>query len=87
MLEIHAAEGYPFPFGKSSRLLYHGAPGVGGCKEMIQTSVRQQSDMAAAMAVRLNRTTVDRLWMQQTAWRKARPDDWWADVPDEWDQK
>jgi hypothetical protein len=56
-------------------------------KETIQTSIRQQSDMAAAMAVRLNRATVERLWMQQTAWRKARPNDWWADVPDEWDQK
>ena len=56
-------------------------------KETIQTSVRQQSDMAGAMAVRLDRTTVERLWMQQTAWREAHPDHWWADVPDEWDQK
>ncbi|MCC7215033.1 MAG: hypothetical protein IT387_09240, partial [Nitrospira sp.] len=34
-------------------------------KEMIQTSVRQQSDVSAAMAVRLNKATADRLWQEQ----------------------
>ena len=29
---------------------------------MIQTSVRQQADVSAAMAVRLNKSVSDRLW-------------------------
>lgn len=53
-------------------------------KEIIQNSVRQQSDISAAMAARLDEATVARLWKQQTAWRTARPDIWWAGVPEGW---
>lgn len=53
-------------------------------KEIIQSSVRQQSDISAAMAARLDEATVARLWKQQTAWRAARPDNWWAGVPEGW---
>lgn len=53
-------------------------------KEVIQNSVRQQSDVTAAMATRLDRAATERLWKQQTAWRQARPDDWWAGVPEGW---
>ncbi len=53
-------------------------------KEMIQTSVRQQSDVNAAMAVRLNKTESDRLWQEQAQWRKAHPASWWRALPDSW---
>lgn len=53
-------------------------------KEMIQTSVRQQSDVSAAMATRLDKPTTERRWQQQAAWRVARPEDWWSRIPDEW---
>ncbi len=53
-------------------------------KEIMQGSVRQQSDITAAMAARLDEETVNRLWLQQTAWREARPKDWWLGVPEEW---
>jgi hypothetical protein len=53
-------------------------------KEVIQSSVRQQSDVTATMATRLDRATTERLWKQQTAWREARPDSWWAGVPEGW---
>ncbi|MBM4133955.1 MAG: hypothetical protein FJ245_09330 [Nitrospira sp.] len=53
-------------------------------KELIQESVRRQSDVTAAMATRLDKATTERLWTQQTAWRAAHPDDWWSGVPQEW---
>jgi tetratricopeptide (TPR) repeat protein len=53
-------------------------------KEIIQGSVRQQSDLTAAMADRLDRAAVERLWKQQTEWRKANPDGWWNGVPEGW---
>lgn len=53
-------------------------------KEMIQTSVRQQSDVSAAMAVRLNKAASDRLWQEQTRWRNAHPTTWWQAFPDAW---
>lgn len=53
-------------------------------KEMIQTSVRQQSDVSAAMAVRLNKAESDRLWQQQAQWRTAHPATWWKGMPDAW---
>ncbi len=53
-------------------------------KEMIQDGARRQSDVAAAMAARLDKEAVNRLWKLQTAWRAAHPDHWWAGVPDEW---
>jgi hypothetical protein len=53
-------------------------------KEMIQTSVRQQSDVSAAMAHRLDRTESDRLWQEQAQWRAAHPTSWWQGVPESW---
>lgn len=53
-------------------------------KEIMHEALQKQSDIAAAMATRLDKTTTERLWQQQAAWRKARPDDWWAGVPKEW---
>ena len=53
-------------------------------KEMIQASARQQADVTAEMATRLDPDLVRMVWPQQTAWRKAKPDGWWLGVPPEW---
>jgi hypothetical protein len=53
-------------------------------KEVIQSAAQKQADVTAAMATRLDDALVKRLWVQQTAWRKARPDGWWLGVPPEW---
>jgi tetratricopeptide (TPR) repeat protein len=53
-------------------------------KEMIQASVRQQSDVSAAMANRLDRVEADRLWQEQARWRAAHPKTWWQGVPKAW---
>ncbi len=53
-------------------------------KEIIQGSARQQSDVTAAMAARLDEAVVARLWKQQAAWRAAKPDSWWWGVPEAW---
>jgi hypothetical protein len=53
-------------------------------KEIIQGSVRRQSDVTAAMAARLDEAVVAKLWKQQKAWRAGKPDRWWAGVPPEW---
>ena len=53
-------------------------------KEMIQTSVRQQSDVSAAMAARLDKAESDRLWTEQKQWRTGNPTAWWLGVPPPW---
>lgn len=53
-------------------------------KEMIQTSVRQQSDLSAAMATKLDKAVAEELWQQQTAWRAEHPDGWWTGTPESW---
>lgn len=53
--------------------------------EMIHEGIRQQSDLSAAMANRLNKPATDRLWKQQAAWRQSHPEQWWQGIPDEWD--
>ncbi len=53
-------------------------------KEMIQTSVRQQSDLSAAMATRLSQDETNRLWQEQTQWRAAHPTTWWKSFPEAW---
>ena len=53
-------------------------------KEMIQASVRQQSDVSAAMANRLDKAESDRLWVQQAQWRATNPKIWWQGVPETW---
>jgi len=53
-------------------------------RELIHEGLRQQFDIAAFMANRLNRARTDELWLQQSAWRESHADDWWAGVPQEW---
>lgn len=53
-------------------------------KEMIQASVRQLSDVTAAMANRLDKAESDRLWVEQAQWRAANPKTWWQGVPTAW---
>lgn len=53
-------------------------------KEMIQTSVRQQSDVSAAMAIRLSKADSEGLWQEQTQWRAAHPTTWWTSFPEAW---
>ena len=53
-------------------------------REMIHEGVRQQSDVSASMANQLDKNRTDELWAQQTAWRKAEPERWWAGVPKAW---
>ncbi len=53
-------------------------------KEMIQTSVRQQSDVSAGMANRLDRAESARLWSEQSQWRAAHPTTWWQGLPGAW---
>ncbi len=53
-------------------------------QELIHEGLRQQFDITSSMANRLDRVRTDELWVQQSAWRKAHPDSWWASVPPEW---
>lgn len=53
-------------------------------KEMIQEAARQQADVTAELATRLDSSTTSRLWMQQNGWRKAKPNGWWFGIPPEW---
>jgi tetratricopeptide (TPR) repeat protein len=53
-------------------------------KEMIQAGVRQQSDVSAAMANRLDKAESDRLWVEQAQWRTANPKAWWQGMPAAW---
>jgi hypothetical protein len=53
-------------------------------KEMIQAAARQQADVTAEQATRLDPSVVAVVWPQQTAWRKAKPGSWWLTVPPEW---
>ena len=53
-------------------------------KEMIQGAARQQADVTAELATRLDPAVVTVLWPQQTAWRKAKAEGWWFTVPPEW---
>ena len=53
-------------------------------REVIGEGVRQQFDVTASMANRLDRSRTEELWAQQSAWRQAHPDRWWAGVPEVW---
>ena len=53
-------------------------------KEMIQAAARQQADVTAELATRLDPSVVAVVWPQQTAWRKTKPEGWWLTVPPEW---
>lgn len=53
-------------------------------REIIGEGIRQQFDVTATMANRLDRVRTEQMWAQQTAWRQARPERWWAGVPEAW---
>ena len=53
-------------------------------KELLHEGIRQQYDLVAGMANRLDRTRADEIWLEVRAWEKARPDNWWAGVPESW---
>ena len=53
-------------------------------KEVVQQALQRQADITAALAKRLDEAAVRELWKQQTAWRQAKPTDWWFGVPPEW---
>ncbi len=54
-------------------------------KELLHEGIRQQSDVVAGMANRLDRARVDQLWLEVRAWEKAHPENWWAGVPETWE--
>ena len=53
-------------------------------KELLHEGIRQQFDVTAAMANRLNKPRVDQLWQEKAEWQAAHPDDWWSGVPVNW---
>ena len=53
-------------------------------QELIHEGLRQQFDITASMANRLNRARTDELWLQQSVWRESQPNSWWAGVPKVW---
>lgn len=53
-------------------------------KELLQEGLRQQFDITAAMANRLDKTRVDELWLEKKAWEEAHPNTWWTGVPESW---
>ena len=53
-------------------------------KEILHEGIRQQYDVAAGMANRLDETRADELWLEVRAWEKSHPDNWWAGVPEKW---
>lgn len=53
-------------------------------KELIQSAARQQADVTAELATRLDKSVVMRVWPQQTKWRKMNSEGWWLTVPPEW---
>ena len=53
-------------------------------KELLHEGIRQQYDLVAGMANRLDRSRVDQLWLEVQAWEKRHLEDWWAGVPEQW---
>ncbi len=53
-------------------------------KEILHEGIRQQYDVAAGMANRLDKARADELWLEVRAWEKAHPENWWAGVPESW---
>ncbi len=53
-------------------------------QELIHEGIRQQFDITAAMANRIDKMRTDELWVQQRTWREAHPDTWWSGVPPVW---
>ncbi|MCY4612958.1 MAG: hypothetical protein OXB94_04980 [Nitrospira sp.] len=53
-------------------------------KEILHEGIRQQYDVVAGMANRLDKTRADELWLEVRAWEKQYPENWWAGVPEQW---
>ncbi|MDA0738929.1 MAG: hypothetical protein O2999_09545 [Nitrospirae bacterium] len=53
-------------------------------KEILKEGLRQQFDVAAGMANRLNKSRADELWLERKAWEEAHPTNWWSGVPESW---
>jgi len=53
-------------------------------KELLHEGIRQQYDLMASMANRLDRPRVDQLWLEVQAWQKRHLENWWAGVPEQW---
>ena len=53
-------------------------------KELLHEGIRQQYDLVAGMANRLDRTRADEIWLEMKAWKKTHPKNWWAGVPEQW---
>lgn len=53
-------------------------------KEILHEGIRQQYDVVAGMANRLDKTRADELWLEVRDWEKSHPDNWWAGVPEQW---
>ena len=53
-------------------------------KEILHEGIRQQYDVVAGMANRLDKTRADELWLEVRAWEKSHPENWWAGVPEPW---
>ena len=54
-------------------------------KEILHEGIRQQYDVVAGMANRLDKTRADRTMVGSPGLGKAaRPDKWWAGVPESW---
>ena len=53
-------------------------------KELLHEGLRQQFDITAAMANRLNKSRVDQLWQEQAGWQAAHSENWWSGIPENW---
>ena len=53
-------------------------------KELLHEGLRQQFDITAAMANRLDKARVDQLWQEQATWKSAHAENWWSGTPDTW---
>lgn len=53
-------------------------------KEILKEGLRQQFDIAAGMANRLNKPRADELWLERKVWEETHPTTWWAGVPESW---